>query len=205
MLAAAAEVLKRKGFAGLTSREVAQTAGVKMQLVHYYFRTMGDLTVALARRIGDQATKDLARIAADEEPLRKMWNIEAQIKESALAMEFVSMATHHEAMRDEVVRYGEQARTIQTEAIASYFERHGITPPIPPIAIAFLIGAARQLMLREKALGSSLGHRQVLTVAEDWLRHLMNLRTPKAARSKVAAKSQLKRGASPRRRKSPKN
>ena len=205
MIAAAAEVLGRKGFAGLTSREVAQTAGVKVQLVHYYFRTMGDLTVALARRIGDEAIKDLARIAADEEPLQKMWNIEAQIKESALAMELVSMATHHEAIRDEVVRYGEQARTIQTEAIARYFERNDITPPIPPIAIVFLIGAARQLMLREKALGSSLGHRQVLTVAETWLRRLMSLRTPKAARSKVRVKPKIKKGASPKRRKRPKN
>jgi TetR/AcrR family transcriptional regulator len=192
MIAAAADVLKKKGFAGLTSREVAQRAGVKVQLVHYYFRTMDDLTVALARRIGDEATKELARIAADPDPLQKMWNIDAHIKESMLAMEFISMAMHHEAIRDEVVRYGDQARIIQTEAIAKYFERTGMTAPIAPIAIVFLIGAARQLMVREKALGMSLGHREVLAVAEDWLHRLMSLPAPKSLRPR-AAKSKVKR------------
>jgi TetR/AcrR family transcriptional regulator len=182
MIDAAAQVLREKGFAGLTSRQVAQKAGVKTQLVHYYFRTMDDLSVALARRIGEQAIKALARVAASDDPLQKMWNIEAHIKESVLAMEFVSMAMHHEAMRDEVVRYGDQVRNIQTEATAQYLERHGIIPPIPPIAIVFLIGAARQLMVREKALGMSLGHREVMAVADDWLHRLMNMHTPRTPR-----------------------
>jgi TetR/AcrR family transcriptional regulator len=180
MIDAAAQVLKEKGFAGLTSRHVAQRAGVKTQLVHYYFRTMDDLTVALARKIGDEAIKGLARIAASDDPLQKMWNVEAHIKESVLAMEFVSMAMHHEAMRDEVVRYGDQARSIQAEAIAQYLDRKGITPPIPPIAIVFLLGAARQLMVRERALGMSLGHREVLAVANHWLRQLMSMQTPRS-------------------------
>jgi TetR/AcrR family transcriptional regulator len=196
MIDAAAQVLKEEGFAGLTSRQVAQRAGVKTQLVHYYFRTMDDLTVALARRIGDESIKSLARIAASDDPLQKLWNIEAHIKESALAMEFVSMAMHHEAMRDEVVRYGDQVRSIQTEAIQRYFERNEITPPIPPIAIVFLIGAARQLMVREKALGISQGHGEVLAVAEDWLHRLMNMHTPRTPRTlrAAAAKKSLVEG-----------
>jgi hypothetical protein len=150
---------------------------------------MDDLTVALARKIGDEAIKGLARIAASEDPLQKMWNIEAHIKESVLAMEFVSMAMHHEAMRDEVVRYGDQARSIQADAIAQYLDRKGIAPPIPPIAIVFLIGAARQLMVREKALGMSLGHREVLTVADDWLHRLMNMQTPRILRQGATSRA----------------
>jgi TetR/AcrR family transcriptional regulator len=200
MIDAAGQVLKEKGFAGLTSRLVAQKAGVKIQLVHYYFRTMDDLTVALARRIGDEAMKGLLLFAASDDPLQKLWNIEAHIKESALALEFISMAMYHMAMREEVVRYGDQVRSIQTEAITRYFKLNGIVPPIPPIAIVFLIGAARQMMVREKTLGVSLGHREVLAVAKDWLRRLKNMRGPRGRRTTSSAKASVKKSAAPRRR-----
>jgi len=43
-----------EGYAAVTSRRVAAEAGLKPQLVHYYFRTMDDLFLALYRRRADQ-------------------------------------------------------------------------------------------------------------------------------------------------------
>ena len=56
-----------EGYAAVTSRRVAAQAGLKPQLVHYYFRTMDDLFLAAYRRRADQGLERLApgaRLAA---------------------------------------------------------------------------------------------------------------------------------------------
>ena len=40
---AAEQLLLEEGYAAVTSRRVGARAGLKPQLVHYYFRTMDDL------------------------------------------------------------------------------------------------------------------------------------------------------------------
>ena len=47
LLDAAEQVMREEGYAAVTSRRVAQRAGLKPQLVHYYFRTMDELFLAL--------------------------------------------------------------------------------------------------------------------------------------------------------------
>src|SRR5262249_9512013 len=70
---AAERLLIDEGYAAVTSRRVAAKAGLKPQLVHYYFRTMDDLFLEVLRRRADH---DLARfeqaIAADGS-LRNLW------------------------------------------------------------------------------------------------------------------------------------
>ncbi len=50
-----------EGYAAVTSRRVAAQAGLKPQLVHYYFRTMDDLFLAAYRRRADQGLERLAQ------------------------------------------------------------------------------------------------------------------------------------------------
>ena len=47
LLDAAEQLMREEGYAAVTSRRVAAKAGLKPQLVHYYFRTMDDLFIAL--------------------------------------------------------------------------------------------------------------------------------------------------------------
>ena len=54
LLDAAERLLLEEGYAAVTSRRVAAKAGLKPQLVHYYFRTMDDLFVAVFRRRADE-------------------------------------------------------------------------------------------------------------------------------------------------------
>src|SRR5690606_21688674 len=49
LLDAAERLLLREGYASVTSRRVAAEAGLKPQLVHYYFRTMDDLFLEVFR------------------------------------------------------------------------------------------------------------------------------------------------------------
>ena len=174
IMEAAAKVLVEEGFAALTSRRVSQRAGVKSQLVHYYFRTMGDLMVAVVRRAGDEALKSAVRAAGSAEPLRALWELETKARASAVYIELAALARHDEQLREEVVRYAEQGRDFQAEAIAQHFEVEGIEPPIHPLAAAFFMSAAARLLVRERASGMSLGHREALAVIEKWLTTLSN-------------------------------
>ena len=54
LLDAAEKLMLEEGYAAVTSRHVAAKAGLKPQLVHYYFRTMEDLFLALFRRRAEQ-------------------------------------------------------------------------------------------------------------------------------------------------------
>ena len=54
LLDAAEQLLLEEGYAAVTSRRVAERAGLKPQLVHYYFRTMEDLFLAVFRRRAEE-------------------------------------------------------------------------------------------------------------------------------------------------------
>lgn len=174
ILEAAAKVLVEEGVAALTSRRVSQRAGVKSQLVHYYFRTMGDLMVAVIRRAGDEALKSAVRAAASLEPLREIWELESKARASAVYIELAALGKHNEQIREEIVRYAEQGRAFQAEAIDQHFKVQGINVPIHPLAAAFFMSAAARLLVRERASGMSLGHREAEAVVEKWLLELSN-------------------------------
>jgi len=169
---AAAQVLQEEGFISLTSRRVAERAGLKPQLVYYYFRTMDDLVVAVVRRGGDYGLSRMARALASKNPVRAIWEQESDGRFAGLAMELLALCVHHESIQAEVVRYAEQARRLQAEAIAHYLELRGKKSPIPPLAVATLVAAVGRLLMREKACGMSLGHREIDQVVEDWLGRL---------------------------------
>jgi TetR/AcrR family transcriptional regulator len=191
ILEAAAKVLLDEGVTKLTSRRISQKAGIKSQLVHYYFRTMEDLTVALMQREGDEVLRGLARAAASDEPLRAFWQFELESRASTLIIKLVALAAHRERIGAEAVRYAQHGRGIQAEAIARHLELRGVVSPIPPAAITFLMSAVARNLLHEQALGMSLGHREVVQVVEEWLRHMsrqLHSRT-KATASKRTSKA----------------
>ena len=84
LLDAAQQVLLEEGYAAATSRRVAARAGLKPQLVHYYFRTMDDLFLALVRRGAEQNLERQAEALASPEPLRALWELSSDPAASAL-------------------------------------------------------------------------------------------------------------------------
>ncbi len=72
LLDAALRLMVDEGYAAVTSRRVAAEAGLKPQLVHYYFRTMDDLFVAVVRRGAAQNLERQARALSSPQPLRAL-------------------------------------------------------------------------------------------------------------------------------------
>ena len=189
---AAAEVLQEEGFVSLTSRRVAERAGLKPQLVYYYFRTMNDLVVAVVRRGGDYAISRLARALASQNPIHAIWEQESDGRFAGLAVELLALSVHHENIKAEVVRFAEQARRLQAEAIAHHLELRGKKPPIPPLALTILVAAVGRLLMRERACGMSLGHREIDQVVQDWLGRLNQGGDAKSAELKTRTKPRKK-------------
>ncbi|MBV8951082.1 MAG: helix-turn-helix transcriptional regulator, partial [Actinobacteria bacterium] len=84
LLDAAMDVMLEEGYAAVTSRRVAARAGLKPQLVHYYFRTMDDLLVALVRRGAEQNLERQSRALASDDPLRAFWEYSSDARGARL-------------------------------------------------------------------------------------------------------------------------
>src|SRR5260221_3137412 len=117
-----------EGYAAVTSRRVAAKAGLKPQLVHYYFRTMDDLFLALVRRGAEQILERKAKALASPQPLRALWALHNDPLGTTLTMELSSLANHRKAIRAELGALAEEFRRLQSEALSSVLASYGIDP-----------------------------------------------------------------------------
>src|ERR1700760_4235322 len=101
LLDAAEALMLEEGYAAVTSRRVADKAGLKPQLVHYYFRTMDDLFLAVFRRIAEQGLAVHAAALKTEQPLWALWLFGMDPTATRLTMEFMGLANHRKVLRAE--------------------------------------------------------------------------------------------------------
>lgn len=168
---AAVEVLQEEGGTRLTAGRVAEKAGVKAHLVHYYFRSMEDLVIAVVRSHGETGLRNSARALASPEPLRVIWELEAAYKWTAAAIEFGAIGARSPAVQGEIRRYAEDIRRLQAEAVERHFAAQGVELPLPPMAIALVLTAVARHLNRERDFKVTLGHREMLAVVDAWLSH----------------------------------
>src|SRR5579871_4767229 len=98
--------MREEGYAAVTSRRVAAKAGLKPQLVHYYFRTMDDLFLAVIRRGAEEMRVRLAQALDSSDPICAVWEICSDTKITALTWEFMALANHRKNIRAEIARCG---------------------------------------------------------------------------------------------------
>ncbi len=167
LLDAAERVLRNEGYGAASSRRIAGEAGVKQQLVYYYFRTMDDLLLACFQRRTERALTRLAEDAASEHPVRAIWNTLSNASDGKLSFEFMALANHHEGIRAEVARFISETRRIEAAAIAQIEARPGHeTGPVTPAAAAFLLSAVSLMLGREAATGIDEGHLDMRALLE---------------------------------------
>src|ERR1700732_219330 len=102
LLDAAEQLMLEEGYAAVTSRRLADKAGLKPQLVHYYFRTMDDLFLEVFRRRATENAARVDRALAADDSLRALWQLNADPRGAAFTMEFVALANHRKAIRAEI-------------------------------------------------------------------------------------------------------
>jgi AcrR family transcriptional regulator len=167
LLDAAQRLLLEEGYAAVTSRRVAAQAGLKPQLVHYYFRTMDDLFLALVRRGAEQNLARQAAALASPQPLRALWEQANDPAGTALTVELFALSNHRKAIRAELAAYAEEFRRLQRQALATVLEGYGLDPALYPAdAVLVLLTSLSQVLVMEEALGVTTGHAEMRALVE---------------------------------------
>jgi len=167
LLTAAEQLLLDEGYAAVTSRRVGAKAGLKPQLVHYYFRTMDDLFLEVFRRRADENLAHFERTVAADNSLRTLWRLNSDPRGAAFMTEFVALANHRKSIRTEIARYAERSRAAQLVALTAALESAGVPPDeLPPIAALLLMTGLSQVLSLERVLGVTAGHDSTISFVQ---------------------------------------
>lgn len=171
LLEAAEQVMREEGYAAVTSRRVAERAGLKPQLVHYYFRNMDELFLALLQRLADAHFLEFARAVASEKPLRALWEINSDPETAAMTTEFLALANHRKEIGAEFVKLNRRMRGMQVEVFKQVLQRAGFDlKEYPPETLAVALESLARGIAIESAYGISLSHAQTHALVERYLR-----------------------------------
>jgi len=158
ILDATEKIMRDEGYAAVSSRRVAEQAGLKSQLVHYHFGTMDDLFLALYRRSEEEWLQRQMRALTSANPVTELWKISIE-PNSEFVSEFIALAVHRETVREEIARSNDRTRTIQAAVFARALEDARIdSEDLPAEVLAFIIAALSRTLVTEAALGASSGH-----------------------------------------------
>ena len=177
LLDAAEQLMLEEGYAAVTSRRLAERAGLKPQLVHYYFRTLEDLFLGVFRRRADEGLEVQARALESPQPLWALWRFGTDPTATRITMEFAALANHRKSMRAEIAYYAERFRDEQRKAISTALQRYGIDADrdfgeVPPVVWSVLITSVSRVLVMEQELGMSAGHKETVELVERYLRRL---------------------------------
>lgn len=162
LLDATERVMRDEGYAAATSRRIAQEAGLKQQLVYYYFETMDDLLLAAFKRRTSRALERIDQEIAAEKPIQTIWESWNSTVDAKLVFEFIALANHHDGIRDEVNRFTATAREKQAAAIARQLKENDVDMgPLTADALAFMLYSTALMLGREEAMGTTDGHANV--------------------------------------------
>ena len=186
LLDRAEEVMLDEGYAAVTYRHLASSAGVTAPLVQYYFPTADDLFVALLRRRSERNLEKLKAALADhpDTPLRVIWKFSADETSAALMMEFMALGNHRKSIRREIAEVNARQRSVQLDALArTHGNRDLVGDQTPDAATIFLLSGIPKTMLMESDLGVSTGHAETLELVKrylDWIEPLKKSTSTKA-------------------------
>ena len=160
-------IMREEGYAAVSSRRVAERAGLKSQLVHYHFGKMDDLFLALFRRAEEQHFAHYLKLMKARNPLRELWKLSTDRAGMGLIFEFMALANHREVIQKEIARSTMQTRSMQVAMLAPVLEESGISPEECSAAVLSVLmsGAALQLVT-EESIGVTTAHAETVAFVE---------------------------------------
>lgn len=166
-------VMREDGYAALTARSVAERAGLKHQLVYYYFQTMDDLLMATYQRHIGRVEQQVEAAFRQPRPLHAFWEVCSNPHDARLNMEFMAMANHNDAIRAVTVDFGERLRRVGLDRAAAQIDAAPQGREMfSPLAVTQAIAAIGTTVGIETTLGIRGGHDETRAMVEWWLNKL---------------------------------
>src|ERR1041384_5492235 len=170
LLDGAQHLMLTQGYAAAPTRRVAEHAGVNSALVGYYFGSLDGMFIALFQRGAERSFERLKAALASPQPLWGFWDLIHDPSNSASTMEFIALANHRKAIRDEIADYSRRFRAAQLEALSGVLEGYGIDPDERPASVVVLtLSSLSRFMLIEEAFGVDVGHAETEAKVEAFI------------------------------------
>jgi AcrR family transcriptional regulator len=174
LLDAAERLLVDVGSAGITTRRLAEEAGVNHGLVHYYFGSIENLLVrTLERFTARLIERQRAMYAAPDVPFIEKWRtamrflVSEDVAYEKVWYELQALAWNNPELREHLDRVNAEWRGVLTEAFAEPRERYGIDLPLD--ALVSLVMTFNEGIILERMSGIEAGHNELLAWIDGWL------------------------------------
>jgi AcrR family transcriptional regulator len=173
LLDAAERLLVEVGHAGITTRRLAEQAGVNHGLVHYYFGSIENLLVRVLERFTAELTaRQRAMYAATDIPFIEKWRqamrylVSDDVAYEKIWLELQALAWNRPDLREPLARVSDEWRGVLTEAFAEPRERYGIEMPLD--ALVSLVMTFNEGVILERLSGIETGHAELLEWIDAW-------------------------------------
>ena len=177
LLDAAERLLVSVGHASITTRLVAQEAGVNHGLVHYYFGSMENLLLRVLERFTDELIERQRAMYAADVPFLEKWRTAMGFLEEDIAagypkiwLELQAMAWNNPDFSQRVARVNAEWRAVLTDAFEGAMRAYGIDRRRFPVeAVVSLVMTFNEGIFLDRMSGIDTGHASLLAMIERWL------------------------------------
>jgi AcrR family transcriptional regulator len=161
------------GHAGITTRRLAETAGVNHGLVHYYFGSNENLLVRALERFTERLIERQRELYAADQPFIEKWRTAMRYLVSEdrtyekIWLELQALAWNDPELRTRLARVNAEWRAVLTEALAEPHRELGIEMPLE--ALVSLVLTFNLGIMVERLGGIDAGHAELLDWIDGWL------------------------------------
>jgi AcrR family transcriptional regulator len=173
LLDAAERLLVDVGYAGITTRRIAEEAGVNHGLVHYYFGSNENLLVRALERFTEGLIDRQKELYAADEPFVEKWRtamrylVSEDVTYEKIWLELQALAWNNPDLRKRLARVNAKWRAVLTEAFEKPHRELGIDMPLE--ALVSLVMTFNIGIIVERLGGIEAGHEELLEWIDRWL------------------------------------
>jgi AcrR family transcriptional regulator len=173
LLDAAERLLIDVGHAGITTRRLAEEAGVNHGLVHYYFGSNESLLVRALERFTERLIERQRALYAADQPFVEKWRtamrylVSEDLAYEKVWLELQALAWNDADLQARLARVNSEWRAVLTEAFEEPHRELGIDMPLD--ALVSLVMTFNTGIIVERLGGIETGHRELLTSIDRWL------------------------------------
>jgi TetR/AcrR family transcriptional regulator len=166
LLDAAERVLVDAGYAAVTTRRLAEEAGVNHGLVHYYFGSVENLLVRMLERFTERLIARQREMYAASMPFLEKWRtamrylMSEDVAYEKVWLELQALAWNQPDLRERLARVNAEWRTVLTEAFEEPHRELGVEMPLETLVslvMTFNLG-----IIVERLGGIEGEHRELL-------------------------------------------
>ena len=176
-LDAAERLLVDVGYSAITTRGLAEEAGLNHGLVHYYFGSMEELFVQVLERFTQRLIERQRAMYASDRPFLEKWRAAMGYLDEDRAsgyqkvwLELQALAWNRPDLRDRVARVDGAWRSAMTTAVAEAMQDYGLdVKQFSLDAWVALIVTFNEGIILERLSGIHSGHAELLKSIDAWL------------------------------------